>query len=128
MNVTVLTVRRVIVTGSRDWADRDAIAAALATVERRAVPGHRLTLVHGGQRGADAYAHSWVRGRSAWLAEVHPADWSRYGRAAGPRRNAEMIALGADVCVAFILNRSRGATLCADMAERAGIPVWRITR
>ena len=56
--------------------------------------------------------------------EAHPADWTRYGRGAGYRRNAETIALGADGCVAFIRGGSPGSTDTVRLARVAGIPVW----
>ena len=109
---------RILVTGSREWTDEAVIRRAL---RQYWLPG--AVLVSGGcPCGADAIAERiWTSGRCA--VERHPADWARHGRGAGFRRNAEMVALGADMCLAFILDRSAGATHCADLARHAGIPV-----
>ncbi len=109
---------RILVTGSPEWTDF-AIVEALREWKAPAA-----VLVEGGARGADRLAATIWR---AWglTVEEHPADWDRYGRRAGYLRNREMIAAGADVCLAFILDNSRGATHCANAAETAGIPTRR---
>jgi hypothetical protein len=112
---------RILVTGSRTWTDEAAIAEALA--------GHwhdgNAVLVTGAcPRGADEIAERIWRSRGGQV-EHHPADWST-GRDAGMRRNAGMVSLGADVCLAFIRDGSPGATQAARLAEQAGIPVHRL--
>jgi hypothetical protein len=111
---------RILVTGSRDWTDTDLIRDALmaATVD---VPDARVVVVHGGAGGADTIADRLAL-RLGWRREPHPADWARYGRRAGPLRNDAMVALGADLCLAFILDRSPGASHCWSRARYAGIP------
>ncbi len=107
---------RVIVCGGRDYADRDAIEAELRSLPPDAV------IVHGGAQGADNLAGAVARSLGL-RAEVHPAEWGRYGKAAGPRRNAEMLAAGADLVLAF-----PGGKGTADMvakARAAGVPLRR---
>lgn len=113
---------RVLVTGSRTWPDPGVVRNALEAARDR---WPDLLVVHGAcPRGADAIAHAWCLAAGVPVL-CWPADWSRYGRAAGMRRNAAMVAAGATVCLAFIHHASRGATGCADLAERAGIPLRR---
>ena len=121
--------RRVLVTGSRTWQDRQAVRDALDGLLAEHAD---LIVVQGGAAGADSMAVEWVMDRSTWQEaqvshETHPANWRRHGRRAGMIRNAEMVKSGADLCLAFIRDGSPGATHCAALAERAGIPVRRIT-
>lgn len=127
---------RILVTGSRLWTARNVIADALTKaigdygqhlIHDDPVLGPRLdweavTLVHGDARGADRIAADIGRTWRLQL-EPHPADWDRYGRAAGHRRNAEMVTLGADVLLAFPIGRSPGTRGCVALAEKAGIPI-----
>lgn len=115
------TAVRVLVTGSRSWTDPTTIRDAL-----RDVWGDGSTVLVTGAcpQGADRIAEMfWTR----WGGHVerHPADWTRHGRSAGYRRNAAMIAHGADVCLAFIRDDSPGATHTARLAEQAGITTVR---
>lgn len=114
---------RILVTGSRAWTNVDVVEAHLASAIYQHVPA---VIVHGGcPTGADAIAGNWAR-RYDYLGlteETWPADWSRHGRAAGPIRNAAMVAAGADVMLAFPLGASRGTRGCMRLAEAAGIRV-----
>jgi hypothetical protein len=125
---------RILVTGSRDWTDRDSVWSALS--RHASVVG--VTVVHGDRpTGADAFAQRWTEHQPDVTPEAHPADWEAHGRAAGPLRNKEMVSLGADLCLAFIgdcssprcniggKHPSHGASGCADLAETAGIPTVR---
>ena len=115
-----VVTRRILITGSRTWLHRPTIRAALAQV------WHPSTVLVSGAcpRGADMLCEAcW----SHWGGHVerHPAQWRPRGvldRSAGFRRNEAMIALGADVCLAFIQDESTGATHTAAVAREARIP------
>ena len=114
---------RLLVTGSRTWDDISRVEHALAAILARHPEG--IVLVHGAcPRGADAIAASYAARTSGYQVEDRAASWQLYGRAAGYRRNAEMIATGADGCVAFIRDGSPGSSATVAMAKAAGIPVW----
>lgn len=110
---------RAIVTGSRDWLDEEPIRVALSSLP----PGS--TVVHGGAGGADYLAGRIARALGLHV-EPHPADWRRYGKAAGGLRNAEMVDAGADLVLAFPLPDSIGTWDLVRKAKAAGIEtrVW----
>lgn len=112
---------RILVTGSRDWTDR----AFMWDVLNKVSPVNAV-IIHGAcPTGADKAADEWVACQPDITVERYPADWEKYGKRAGFIRNSEMVNLGADICLAFIKDDSRGASMTALLAERAGIVVRR---
>lgn len=129
---------RILITGSRDWPDQHAVNSEINRFIAETCEllrdsfgdpvdydTSKIVIVHGDcPTGADRMASDWAIDN--WVAqEPHPADWAAFGKRAGYLRNAEMVALGASVCLAFIKDNSRGATMTAGLAERVGIPVRR---
>jgi hypothetical protein len=56
--------------------------------------------------------------------DIHRADWAHAGRAAGPQRNARMLASGIDQVLAFRADGpSPGTDDCVAQARARGIPV-----
>ncbi len=114
---------RLLVTGSRDWVRGDLVGGVIS----RLPPGS--IVVHGGASGADSMAEYVVQRFMkdepvrALTTEVHRANWSA-GKKAGPLRNSQMVARGADACVAFPLQHSKGTWDCARKALAAGIPTF----
>lgn len=129
---------RVLVTGSREWDDVEHVTLRLKAVREEPFFADAI-LVHGAAKGADSIADR------AWKAmggkvEPVPAKWgacvsdcpaghrkTRKGRSwcptAGIRRNAEMVRRGADLCLAFVRDDSRGTRDCMARARKAGIAV-----
>ena len=75
----------VIVTGGRFYEDRDKVFDVLSKLRPDLV-------IQGGATGADAHAKEWcdITGTKC---HPEPADWTRYGNAAGPIRNGNMLRL-----------------------------------
>lgn len=119
-------VLKILVTGSRDWADAEILERAIFRVlyETKTTYGEAV-LIHGAcPTGADALGARYATAMGMRVL-AFPAQWGRWGKGAGYIRNAEMVDLEPDICLAFIRNGSRGASMTADLAERAGVETRR---
>lgn len=117
---------RLLLTGSQTWTEEDVIEDVMLA-EIGDVPWNEVLIVHGGCKdGADALVEK-IAHRHHWGRLIMPADWAHHGKAAGQIRNERMVKVGADVCLAFIRDKSPGASTTAVKAHRAGIRtvVWR---
>lgn len=115
---------RIIVTGSRNWSDETAIEEVLLDVTAH-IDVRPIVIVQGGAPGADSIAKR-IAERRGWRVETFEADWKKYGKAAGPRRNGDMVMAGGDICCAFpggSRTVAPGTWNCLETAAAAGIPV-----
>jgi YspA, cpYpsA-related SLOG family len=113
---------RVLICGDRNWTDRRRIRWYLKTLPVGSV------IIHGNAPGADRIAGE-LASELGFEVIAFPAQWWRYGRAAGPLRNKQMIDEGRPDKVAYAhddLDASTGTRGMVAQARSAGIPVERI--
>lgn len=120
---------KVLVTGSRNLTNPRMLINALSfELEYAESKGEQLLLIHGAcPTGADKIADDWAlemvrRGHGVFI-DRHPANWNKYGAAAGPYRNKDMVDLKPDIVLAYPIGESRGTRGTMKMALEAGLTV-----
>lgn len=112
-------MRRVLVTGSREWTEGAALHRLIAGMR----PGIDVLIVGDCRTGADAFAVSWAERYGVHI-EQYRADWVRLGYRAGPERNQRMIDRGKPTeAHAYPTDKSRGTWDCVRRCQSALIPV-----
>lgn len=107
---------RVLVTGGRNYNDAALVMRILCDLKPTVV-------IVGDATGADSLAWAWCSQFRVPCSRYF-ADWSTYGKSAGPIRNQRMLDEGKpDLVVAF--PGGRGTEDMVRRAERAGIQVKR---
>jgi|SRR5581483_407285 len=108
---------KVIIAGSRDIEDWAVVADAIRK------SGFEFTeVVSGGARGVDHVGEALARLHHMPV-KVFPADWKKFGRAAGPYRNTEM-AKYADALVAVWDGKSPGTRHMINQMKSLNKPVY----
>jgi len=94
---------KVVIAGSRGFEDYEVVRNNCDTL----LDGISVDAVLCGEcKGVDLLGKRYANERGIAV-ESFPADWKRYGRAAGPKRNKQM-AENADVLIAFWDGVSKG--------------------
>lgn len=113
----------IIVTGSRDYHVGYRITDALAQIAR-SYEYDIFVKVGDCSTGVDKYVISWCETALENKFKIFKANWTKYGKKAGPIRNHEMVDSGADLCIAWPLEESKGTKDCTLYAASKDIPVW----
>lgn len=138
-----LVAQPVIVVGSRTFDDYDFMKRKL---DRLCYWFDDVLVISGGQRsrdmrmdgwhyfGADYFAEKWAD-ENWYVKQIFHADWKKYGKNAGPRRNLEMVRYGASLrpkskFVAVWDGRSSGTEDCIararELLPRKNIKIYTI--
>lgn len=120
---------RVIIAGSREFTDQTRLNKVCRWIFKTArIPVSGTTIISGTCRGTDKMGEEYAREEGMAVARF-PADWSRYGKMAGPRRNGEMaryaIKKGCNgVLIAFLRADSRGTKNMIDTAVKMKLETY----
>lgn len=97
---------RIIIAGSRDFNDYVLLKTECDKFIAVTPDDRQIVIISGGAKGADSLGEQYAREHGLQIRRF-PADWNRFGKSAGPRRNVEM-AQNADALIAFWDGQSRG--------------------
>lgn len=104
---------KLAIVGSRNFNNYKVLEETLSTFEEPITE-----IISGGATGADALAEEWAKKNDIPIT-IHKAEWSKYGRAAGPKRNKKIIE-ACDACVAFWDGKSKGTKNSIELSKKAG--------
>lgn len=120
-----MKIMRILFCGSRNFDNFDAIRDAIQRVIARYDDVDEFVCIHGGARGADKIA-GYCAKQVGWTVEVYEAEWDKYGKSAGYKRNRRMLDEGKpDLVLAFrSAGESKGTDMMVDIAQQAKVPTY----
>ncbi len=119
---------RIIICGGRHFKDYDRLESTMNEVMSKIAPWRDvIEIVSGHCEGADQLGELYAK-KHDLLCKVFPAQWKKYGKAAGPIRNSEMVKYASEaemsVVVAFRSPRTKGTNDTVKKATKQGFKVF----
>ena len=111
---------KLIIAGSREVPHEGVVADAFA--ESPFLVESIDQVVSGTARGIDRLGEAWAEGYGIPIHRM-PADWQKFGRSAGYRRNEDM-ARHADALLAVWDGSSRGTKHMIDLGRKHGLTIY----
>jgi len=109
---------KVIIAGGRNFDDFNRLCQVC---DEFLQDQNNIEIVSGAYKGADLLGERYA-GERNYPIKQFPADWRRYGKSAGLKRNNEMAAY-ADTLIAFWDGESKGTKHMIDLAKQADLKV-----
>ena len=109
---------KLIVAGGRNFNDYALLSAELFALAEGELNAESVEIVSGMARGADALGFHFAQTEGV-LCHQFPADWDKYGKGAGYKRNQQMADFS-DGLLAFWDGKSRGTAHMIQTMERMG--------
>ena len=112
---------KVIIAGSRGFSNYKLLYEKCNEILREKSKTHNIVIVSGHAKGADLLGERFSQDKDYDL-EVFPANWKKFGKSAGFRRNEQMAEV-ADGLIAFWDGKSHGTKHMIDIAKDKGMDI-----
>ncbi len=108
--------KRVVIAGCRDYENYEEAKAYIDYCISEIKNIYTLIFISGGCRGADSLGERYAL-ENGYKIERYPAEWNKYGKSAGPKRNEKMAKI-ADYIICFWDGKSKGTKSMVRLAMR----------
>ena len=105
--------KKVVIGGCREYADYAFFKLRLDEILKDL--SGEITIISGHCSGVDRMGERYAE-EKGFRVKIFLPEWDKYGRAAGPMRNKEMVAC-ADLIIAFWNGRSKGTSSLIQYAK-----------
>ena len=112
---------RVVIAGCRNYNNYAEAKGFIDRCLSRIRKENEIIIVSGGCSGADMLGERYAK-ENGFKVECYPANWDKFGRSAGPKRNEEMAKI-ADFVICFWDNISLGTKSMISFAKRYEKPI-----
>ena len=115
----------VIICGSREFSNYDLLKERcdFYLSQKLQDPMTEVVIISGAARGADTLGEKYAQERGLQVKQF-PANWEKYGKSAGYKRNYEMASVSS-ACIAFMdaYSECKGTKNMIEIAKQQGLLV-----
>ena len=112
---------KIIIAGGRNFNDYELLEKEVSGFLKTLDIDSGLEIVSGGAKGVDAMGERFAQ-ENNFAVKLFPAEWSKYGRGAGPKRNKQMAEYATHLIV-FWNGESRGTKSMIMLAKKNNLNV-----
>ena len=116
-----LSTKRVVIAGCRDYNNYEEAKRFIDYCISDIRKDYTVIIVSGGTQGADALGERYAR-ENNFKIERYIAEWDKYGKSAGPKRNKKMAEIS-DFVICFWDEKSRGTKSMIEYSKKCDKPI-----
>ena len=114
-------IKRIVIAGCRDYNNYNEAKKYISYYLNDIRKQNNIVILSGCATGADALGERYAK-ENGFKVEKYPANWEKYGKYAGPKRNKEM-AKNCDCVICFWDGKSKGTKSMITLAEENKKPI-----
>lgn len=110
-----IPIKRIVIAGCRDYNNYNEAKKYIDECISDIKKDNTIIILSGGSNGADKIGERYAK-ENGFQIELFLADWKRFGKSAGPKRN-KLMAEATDYVICFWDGKSRGTKSMIEYAK-----------
>lgn len=116
-----IPIKRIVIAGCRDYNNYNEAKKYIDECISDIKKDNTIIILSGGSNGADKIGERYAK-ENGFQIELFLADWKRFGKSAGPKRN-KLMAEATDYVICFWDGKSRGTKSMIEYAQMYDKPL-----